>query len=813
MKIKATLKAIKKNVKRFFKYPSFRSRFYFARYFEKLEIDNNSLFFESYTGNNFSGNVYCLYEEIIHDEYFKNYRKIIAVQKGSKKNVENFLASKGITDFEIVIIDSKKYCKALITSKYLFNNSTLPAYFIKNEKQILVNTWHGTPLKTLGKRVGGSGHEIGNTQRNFIMSDYIAFPNMFTLQHLREDFMLDNMFEGKYILDGYPRNHIFYEKDRFELLKKKLKLENTEIICYMPTWRGFIDEKDNERQITELYSYLECIDKSLNPKKKMFVNLHNFVKEQIDFSRFKYINPFPKNVETYEFLAASDCLITDYSSVFFDYANSNKKIILFTYDQDEYLASRGLYFPIENLPFPIVHDVKTLCAELEDLNNYNQYLEFLNEFCPYDKRNNAKEIIDIVFFNKIADDIEVIDGKSFSNQKKNVLIYVGSLAKNGLTSSLKGLINHIDLDMYNYTLLFYRGVVRKHTQEIDEFPKGIKYIPIQGRRDITLKESFAQFFYYRFNYQPKWIKDSFKTMYTRELKRIFPTQKFDYAIHFTGYEKQIVHLFNAMDKTKKIIYVHSNMKKEMEIRSNYHIPSIFKAYREYDTVVGVREGIDKELLELLPIDANKIKIVHNVNNIDNIIRKSKLSIHFDEETESTHSIEQIQEILSEKDTLKFINVARFSPEKGIMRLIKAFEKFSLEFPGHYLFIIGGHGARYSDVLEYVESNNLDNVIIIKSMTNPFNILKHCDYFVLSSHYEGLPMSIMEALILEKPVICTNIDGPRAFLEQGYGYLVDDSQEGLTHGMIDAYHDKIHLKKFDSYAFNEQAIKEFYDLFK
>ena len=78
------------------------------------------------------------------------------------------------------------------------------------------------------------------------------------------------------------------------------------------------------------------------------------------------------------------------------------------------------------------------------------------------------------------------------------------------------------------------------------------------------------------------------------------------------------------------------------------------------------------------------------------------------------------------------------------------------------------------------------------MSNPFSILKKCDYFILSSLYEGLPMSIMEALILDKPVICTNIDGPRKFLEQGYGYIVDNSVAGLFKGMKDAFDGEIKL---------------------
>ena len=255
------------------------------------------------------------------------------------------------------------------------------------------------------------------------------------------------------------------------------------------------------------------------------------------------------------------------------------------------------------------------------------------------------------------------------------------------------------------------------------------------------------------------------------------------------------------------------MKKEMETRSNYHIPSLFKAYHDYDLIAGVREGIDDELVELLPsLNKDKIKIVHNVNNIDVIINNANKPVSFEEDTESTHTLNEIEEILSIEGAIRFINVARFSPEKGLLQLIKAFEKFYSQHEQSYLFIVGGHGTEYEEILDYVLTRNLRHIIVIKSMSNPFSILKKCDYFILSSLYEGLPMSIMEALILDKPVICTNIDGPRKFLEQGYGYIVDNSVAGLVKGMKDAFDGEIKLKKFDADEFNEKALQEFYDIF-
>ena len=192
-----------------------------------------------------------------------------------------------------------------------------------------------------------------------------------------------------------------------------------------------------------------------------------------------------------------------------------------------------------------------------------------------------------------------------------------------------------------------------------------------------------------------------------------------------------------------------------------------------------------------------------------------MDIVFDEDTECNITVEELKENLSNKNTIKFINIARFSKEKGLDNLVRAFEKYHQMNPNSYLTIIGGYGPTYEETLDLVMSSPAQEAIaIIKSISNPYPILNASDVFVLSSHYEGLPMVIMEALILDKPVISTNITGPKEFLEQGYGYLVDDSVEGLIDGMKEYEKTQLTLlKSFDYVAFNETAIQEFEELFK
>lgn len=83
----------------------------------------------------------------------------------------------------------------------------------------------------------------------------------------------------------------------------------------------------------------------------MFVKLHNYMNNAIDFSIYSHIKPFPDIYESYAFLSIADCLITDYSSVFFDFANTGRKIILFAYDKEDYLKQRGLYISLMNCLF------------------------------------------------------------------------------------------------------------------------------------------------------------------------------------------------------------------------------------------------------------------------------------------------------------------------------------------------------------------------------------------------------------------------------------------------------------------------------
>lgn len=815
MNLIKNVRAIKRNIKRFYKSSFFRAKFTYTKYYETLAIDSYAFLIQSYSGTSISGNPFYFLEELCNNIKYKSYKKYVAVTASEYREVKKFLDGHNFTNVVLVKLHTRKYCKILASAKYLINNVTFPHYFIKREEQIYLNTWHGTPLKGLGKFMPEDMLTIGNVQRNFFMSDYILLPNQFTIDIINRDYMLEKLYNGKFVLTGYPRNNVFYDLDRQKKIKEKEKLKDKKIYVYMPTWRGTHALRDD----TELFYYIMHmlieLDKNLDDNSILYVKEHNMSSLEIDFEQFEHVEKFPSKYETYEFLSIADCLITDYSSVMFDYANTGRKIILYAYDQDDYLKNRGMYIDFNSLPFEKVYTTKDLITSVINIDSYNSYEEDVQKYIEFDKNKSIEDVLEYLLHNNESEKLNVqCNKKNILETKKNTLIFTGALHKNGITSALKGVLYNAKKEDKNFVLTFYARQVKPNRQTVAMLSKDFDYICIQGECNYKFSELLSVFLYFRLNISNKYIMKKIEKVFKRESQRIYPNIKFDYLIHYTGYERKIMNLFSYMTG-KKMIYVHNNLIKEHKSKNNIHMPSLISCYNNFDKIVIIRESMREELLGSLKSDEkDKVFLAHNLNNYNSILELANEKIEFDEDTISTVDESKLTDILQNPTITKFINIARFSKEKGLDNLIKAFEIYHANHRDSYMIIIGGYGPTYEEVLNLAtKSICSDSICIIQSISNPYPILKMSNAFILSSHYEGLPMVIMEALILNKPVISTSISGPKEFLEQGYGYLVPDSIDGLVEGM-NKYTDT-HLsdaKRFDYVAFNENAISEFENLF-
>lgn len=780
----------------------------YIEYYEKYEIDDKTILLEASQGKVFGGNIYYLAKELLSNPAYKEYTVYFAVNKDKMAEAVQFYERKNMDKIVFIEMMSKKYFQVISYAKYLISDTGFYPFFIKKEGQVYLNTWHGTPLKHLGKKINDNFHDIGNVQKNFICSDYLLFPNHYTKEHMVEDYMLNNLSNAQILLEGYPRNTAFFDDDLKKEIIERYNLQEKQIIAYMPTWRETSNAGKSVNKANLSYILGE-FENRLNENQLIYVNLHPIDAIDVDFRLYKKVKPFPVEYETYEFLNAADVLVTDYSSVFFDFLNTHKKIILYTYDKEAYLAKRGLYRSLDDFPFPIVEKMDDLISEINKCKEYCD--DQLNkEFCTWDSKDSAKKICARVILENKG---EIKEETISDNQKENVFIFVGRLESNGITTSLKNLIKTIDLEKRNYYLIFDSRAVKKNKDNLKELNQFVGYLPFKGKMNLTLMQKKSMFLYkYKKITTEKYMAE-LSNIYQHELKRLFGTARVDTIIHFTGYGDKKINLFSQF-RGNKVIYVHANMLEEMTLRNNQRRDVLSYAYKKYDKVAIVSEDIKQPTFEISGRSDN-IRICRNIINNQNILTKGAEKLAIEESTIVFPNPHILFERL-ESNSVKFINVGRFSPEKGQIRLLKSFEKIHRKNPDTMLFIVGGSSYKnyYEEVIECIKELKLeDSVTLVKNMRNPFPLLKRMDALVLSSFAEGFGLVVVEADVLSKPVVSVDILGPKGFIEENGGYLCENSEEGLYKGMEDYLNGKVKCMGVDYDEYNRDALLEFESLFE
>lgn len=399
-------------------------KFIYAWYYKHAKVNPNQALFESFHGKDVSDSSLAILQEFLKMKEASDCKIYFATN--DKARDRKFIDSIGLK-VHLVDITTYKYTKVLATSKYLINNSSFPAYFIRRPEQTYLQTWHGTPLKTLGKKMRFGIESMYNVQHNFLQADYIMFPNEFTRAAIMEDYNLESLYTGTVVMNGYPRNSIFMDTKKAEEVKQKLGNESYTTMAYMPTWRGQsnhdVNTSEYSKEINELLKYL---DDGLKDHQKLYVNFHPIVQKFVKLDHYQHIYPFPSGVDKYEFLNSVDALITDYSSVFFDYSITRKPIILFMYDYDEYMHDRGMYFDIKELPFRKIYQRDELkeCIVNETFRDdgYDRDEEYIKRFIQYDSIDAAKKMAELVF-HKNTCDMPLMDYSKNNEKKRRVLSF------------------------------------------------------------------------------------------------------------------------------------------------------------------------------------------------------------------------------------------------------------------------------------------------------------------------------------------------------------------------------------------------------
>lgn len=371
---------------------------YFHRYL-KQPVKENVILFETFMAKNYSDSPKYIYEYIAQSH--PEYECVWAINDGAKipygaKTVKRF---------------SFQYAYYLAVSKYLVFNVRPPLWYRKREEQVFLETWHGTPLK----RLVFDQEEVTSASPKYKQQfyrqrkdwDFLVSANPFSTKTFRSCFL----YEGEMLEYGYPRNDILYWPNKDEIaqqLKEKLGIpKDKKTILYAPTWRD--DQHYGSGQYKfELALDLKLMKERLQDDYVVLLRTHHYISDHIDVSG---LGDFVINLSSYddisEIYLISDICITDYSSVFFDYANLKRPILFYTYDFDKYKNQlRGFYIDMNTeVPGPLLYTSEQVVQAIEDIDEITEeykerYDQFYDRFCCYDDGHASEHVAEAMLAKK-----------------------------------------------------------------------------------------------------------------------------------------------------------------------------------------------------------------------------------------------------------------------------------------------------------------------------------------------------------------------------------------------------------------------------
>lgn len=396
------LRSVSRHVKNIVQNNKMKNRSKYKLFDKEDSVDSNTIVFESFGGKNYSDSPKYIYEYMQ-----KNYPKLnyIWVFNNPDKNVITGNAEK-------VKKGSKEYYDAYSKAKFWVSNARLPLYLNKKENQIYIQTWHGTPLKRLAndmKVVRMPGTTTANYKKNFYAEtsrwDYLVSPNRYSTNIFKTAFWMD---EERTWEIGYPRNDVLVnrsdDQEYINQIKKDLNLpEGKKVIMYAPTWRDDEFVKKGH-YLFDLKINLENLQKELGENYVILLRMHYLIANALDLNGYE---DFAIDVSNYsdisELYLISDALITDYSSVMFDFGILKRPQYFFAYDIEKYdKGLRGFYMDYMNdLPGEIITDEFKLAEELKNIDEHKEKYKdkiekFYEKFCSLEKGQSSKFIGDFI---------------------------------------------------------------------------------------------------------------------------------------------------------------------------------------------------------------------------------------------------------------------------------------------------------------------------------------------------------------------------------------------------------------------------------
>lgn len=360
-------------------------------------VQKRKIVFASYRTSHIEGNLLYLYMEL--KRRYPNYQYVQILKKPSSTTMGKIMH----------LFHMFKATYHLATSHYFFvDDYYFPLYIVKPRKITkVIQVWHGAGAfkkfgySTIGKEFGSSKHYLRHVKIHSNYSKVIVSAKE-VVPFFAEAFRMN---KDKILPVGLPRADFLFQKDKHEGVKQKLykkypELKEKKLILFAPTYRTnqcghsikqtFID-------FSQLYSIL-------GDTYAVILKLHPYVESnlEIDNNLQGFVYKLDSEFETEEIIVISDILVTDYSSIIFDYSLMEQPIAFYTNDLEEYINERDFYYDYKSfVPGPIFNNTEKLAnwIKSEDF-DIGQIREFNHRFFDYLDGNSSKRVIDSIFEQK-----------------------------------------------------------------------------------------------------------------------------------------------------------------------------------------------------------------------------------------------------------------------------------------------------------------------------------------------------------------------------------------------------------------------------
>ncbi|MFD3546650.1 CDP-glycerol glycerophosphotransferase family protein [Streptomyces sp. NPDC058655] len=300
--------------------------------------------------------------------------------------------------------DSVESWEVLARARYYVVNSNVPRHFLRRSGQTVVQTWHGTPIKQIGHDYVHdyytSPDVLEGLAHDSAQWTLLASPSSYATPVLKRALGYD----GEVIESGSPRTDALVRPDaqRIAEVRRRLGLpEGKKVVLYMPTWRENREGFSGGYKL-DLNIDLDAARRELAEDHVLLVRGHHNVNEQVrEGVRDGFVVDVSRWPDPTDLLLVADVLISDYSSAIFDFALTDRPILLFTYDLDHYRGTlRGFNFDLEEkAPGPLLADSASLIEAVRNADSVGARYAgaraaFREEFCDLDDGNAAKRVVD-----------------------------------------------------------------------------------------------------------------------------------------------------------------------------------------------------------------------------------------------------------------------------------------------------------------------------------------------------------------------------------------------------------------------------------